>query len=198
MSEIETELLDAGRRMIEIDPYRARDLFQKLTSAAWDRMMGPEEEGKRRMAKALQRQEAWDHALAMVCARHAIHPDALTREHRAKQKPHVVDARAHLVFELYSTGLFSYPKLAARLGYKTHHTVMHLHDKWKARLAGTEDEAVTDKEALEVGRLAREEGITLRQACERLEVNHAKVRGRISWMRETGLWPTGKEPTNDQ
>ena len=193
MSELETELATVGRRLIDTDPYRARDVFNKLTSEAWDRMMGAEEEGKRRMNKALQRQESWDRTLAMVCARHATHPDALLRAHRARQKPHVVDARAHMVAELYETGLFSYPKLAARLGYKTHHTVMHLREKWLNRMAGT-DEPVTDAQALEVGRIAKEEGLTLRQASEKLGVNHTKVRGRISWMRETGLWPKGPKP----
>jgi len=192
MSDLEAELADIGRRVIDADPLRARDLFNKLTSAAWNALMPVNDEGKGRLLVAQQRQEAFDRVAAMVAARHAIHPDALVGKHKARQKPHVVDARAHLVAELYATGLFSYPMIGYRLGYKPHHTAMHLHDKWRARQAGT-DEAVTDREALEANRLVREEGLTLREAADRLEINHAKLRGRISWMRETGKWPKGAD-----
>lgn len=192
----ENALSEAARRLIEAAPLRAAELLGYLMIEA--RASVPkDDEGQKRLVHAQLQRTAVERAMARITATHGISADALTRRHKAKQKPHVVDARANLVADLYATGLFSYPELAVRLGYSTHHAVMHLRDKWLARQAGT-DEAVSDREALEAHRLTRDEGMTLREAAAALEINHAKLRGRISWMKEAGGWPASKEIDNDQ
>lgn len=184
IDDLEKSVRSAALTLIGMDAPRARDLFNRLVSAAWASIMAEAEGdvGKSRLIQAQRRQEAFDRLLAKVSAQHAVAPAALLRKHPAKQKPHVFAARSHLAYELRQTGLFSSTQIGRKLGLD-HNGALRSVAAWEAHLNGGA-KPVDEETGVKAREIIRAEGLTVRQAAERLGVDRLKLKSRLTAMRD--------------
>ena len=143
---------------------------------------GVEDAGAVRMAKAHARRSVAEAIIRQVAARHGVSVAAILRKHEARQKHHVVMARAQAAYLLRGEK-YSYPEIARLMGMSHHSQAMRAVQQWADRLAGQADVQVDEETGLAALALIEKHGLTTRTAANWLEVPHLKLKGRIGTIR---------------
>jgi len=142
---------------------------------------GLEDAGQARLTKAHVKRTYAEALIRQVSARHGVAVAAVLRKHEARQKPHVVSARAQIAALLYEAE-YSYPEIARLLAMSHHSQAMRARQQHIDRLAGAD--VTVD---IETGRIAqsmiRKHGLTVRQAAERLDVSPLRLKARLSTLK---------------
>lgn len=156
---------------------------QEEIDALADRVVASlEDAGEARMAKAQVRRSYAEALVRKVSGAHGVTVKAVLGQHRARQKAHVVMARAQAAYLLRQAS-FSYPEIARLLSMSHHSQAMRGVRQWEDKLAGLDkmvDEATARKAMVMMRRL----GLTMSEVAERLEVSPLRLRGRIGIIRD--------------
>lgn len=139
---------------------------------------GLEDVGAARLAKAHVRRSYAEAIVRQVCARHGVTQKAVLGKRRLH---HLVMARAQIAAVLYEGG-YSFPQIAALLGWSHHSQAMRNRQLWLDHRAGLL-ERVTEAEGRKALILMRRNGWSAAEAARSMGVSPVKLKGRISTIR---------------